>query len=173
MRKLISTILILFSVLPFKTIAQTSKKIVLDEKISFSLPYEWKIIADEPIEDYGWYFSTINSLEGATGLITISWINQVSEIDKTILAIHENMKVDDIYKDGGIEFTGLEPVELAGMEGTTSRYIAYVKNTRIEGRIYCFICKEKTLSIIFQSGYSDMETNKKTLDLLIGTFVCE
>jgi hypothetical protein len=145
----------------------------LDNKISFSLPYEWKTSTDEPIDELGWYFSAENKLEEATGLITITWLNKVSETDKTIIAIHENMKADEIYKEGGIEFTGLEPVKVAGINATSSRYITFVKNTRIEGSIYCFICEEKTVTIIFQSGYSDLEENKKTLELLLKTIICE
>jgi len=167
------TIILLVYFLPLTLTAQSSKKVILDHKVSFNLPFEWKTIADEPVEDYGWYFSAENSLESATGLITITWINHVAETDKTITAIHENMKADEIYKEGGIEFTGMEPVKLAGIDATSSRYVTFVKNTRIEGTIFCFNCEDKTVTIIFQSGYSDLERNKKTLDLLIETLKCE
>jgi hypothetical protein len=173
MKKIFLSILFINTILTSIGYSQTSKKIVLDNKVSFSLPYEWKTITDEPIEELGWYFSAENVLEGATGLITITWINSVAETDKTILSMHENMKADNIYKEGGIEFTGLEPTTFAGTDATTSRYITFVKNTRIEGTILCFNCEEKTVTIIFQSGYSDLDKNRKTLELIKSTFVCK
>lgn len=144
----------------------------LRDGVSFSTEEGWKTTANDSIGDNAYYFSAERGGKEATGLITVTWINKIEDPEK-IVAIHQkSMKSANIYRNPGIEFTAVENDNFAGLEVKCCHYITFVKELKIEGRIYSFNVAKKTITIFTQTGLKDRKLNQKGFDMLQRTFRC-
>ncbi len=144
----------------------------LKNGVSFSLPGNWRTIADESLPDKGFYYSAENTVKNATGLFTLVTINKMENPVKALLVQQRNMKEEAIYKESGIEFTAIENSRFGSMDATKVGYESVVKGTKVAGTIYCFNCSEKTYLIFLQSGLKDQKNNLKIFKLIELTFAC-
>jgi hypothetical protein len=140
--------------------------------ISFSVPEDWKITANDSIGENAYYFSTERTGNKATGLITVTWINRIEKPEE-IIAVHQrSMKSANIYRNPGIEFTAVNPDDFAGLKVLSCRYTTIVKEQKLDGIIYCFNASQKTITIFLQSGLNDKKINQKSFELFKLTFNC-
>lgn len=144
----------------------------LKNGVSFSLPGDWKTISDEALPDKGYYYSAERTGKEASGLFSLVTIRSEENPVKTLLVQQRNMKEEDIYQEGGIEFTAIENCRFGSMEAKKVNYESVIKKTKVTGTIYCFNCSEKTYLLFFQSGLSDLKKNLKAFRLLELTFAC-
>ncbi len=140
--------------------------------ISFSLADKWKVIANDSIGNNAYYFSAERIGAEATGLITVTWINKLENPQETILMHQRTMKISNIYRNPGIEFSSVVHDNFAGLKVESCRYTTIVKEQKLEGEIYCLNSSQKTITIFFQSGMSDKKLNKKAFELVRITFNC-
>ena len=140
--------------------------------ISFSIAEGWKAIANDSIGDNAYYYSAERIGLKATGLITVTWVNKV-EKPETIISMHQqSMKSANMYRNPGIEFSEMIPDNFAGLKVESCRYTTFVKEQKLEGIIYCFNRRQKTITIFFQTGISDQKLNQKAFELFKQTFNC-
>ena len=144
----------------------------MKDGISFSLPQGWKIIANDSIGKNAYYFSAENSEPKATGLITVTWLNEIKNPLETLIMHQKTMKISNIYRNPGIEFTSAIPEKFIGFSAQSCIYTTIVKEQKLEGVIYCFNSSQKTITIFFQTGLNDKKLNKKVLELFKITFNC-
>jgi len=140
--------------------------------ISFSIAGKWKVIANDSIGNDAYYFSAEREGSKSTGLITVTWVNKVEDPSKMIILHEKTMKSANIYRNPGIEFTGIIPGNFSGMKVKSCSYTTIVKDQKLDGIIYCFNSSQKTITIFFQTGYDDHKINQKAFDLLQMTFNC-
>lgn len=142
------------------------------DRVSFSIEESWKITANDSIGDNAYYFSAERTGNRATGLITVTWINKVEDPGK-LLEIHQkSMKSANIFRNPGIEFTAVENDIFAGFMAKRCNYITFVKEQKIEGKIYSFNSSQKSITIFFQTGIEDKKLNQKAFELVRQTFNC-
>ena len=170
----IRSLLIAVILLKICDIAYSKNKEVpyLRNGISFSIAEGWNAIANDSIGDNAYYFSAERTGNKATGLITVTWANKVENPEKTITIHQQSMKSANIYRNPGIEFTGINPDTFAGQKVVSCRYTTVVRNQKLEGVIYCFNSVEKTITIFFQTGLDDQKINEKAFELIRKTFNC-
>jgi len=144
----------------------------LKNGVSFSIPSEWKTIADETLPNKGYYYSAESTAKNTTGLFNLVTINNVENPVKSLLVQQRNMKEEAIYQEAGIEFTEMESCSFGSMDATKVRYESIVKGTKVTGTIYCFNCSEKTYLLFFQSGLPDQKQNAKIFRMIELTFAC-
>ncbi len=144
----------------------------LKNGVSFTLPGNWRTIADEPMPDKGFYFSAESTGKNTTGLFNLVTINTMENPVKTLLVQQRNMKEEELYKDSGIEFTAIENSRFGSMDAARVKYESVVKGTKVAGTIYCFNCSEKTYLVFLQSGMNDLKNNTKVFKLIEITFAC-
>lgn len=144
----------------------------LKNGVSFTLPANWKTIADESLPDKGHYYSAECTGKNATGLFNFVRINTEENPVKTLLVQQKNMEDEAIYKESGIGFTAIEDGRFASMSAKKMDYESIVKGTKISGTIYCFNCAEKTYLIFFQTGIRNKKSNAKAFKLIELTFAC-
>lgn len=164
--------LIIFFTFCQSAISKTKETNYLRDGISFSLPENWKIIANDSIDHNAYYFSAERTGKGATGLITIVWINQIEKPNLTLDGHQKSMKSSNIYRNPGIIFTPIRSDIFAGQKAQSCQYTTIVKDLKLNGTIYCFNAAQKTISIFFQSGIKDLKINFKAFDLVQETFNC-
>lgn len=140
--------------------------------ISFSIAEGWKTIANDSIGENAYYFSAERSGAKATGLITITWINEIEDPEKTIALHQQSMKAANIYRNPGIEFSAVIPDTFAGIKVVSCRYTTVVKEQKLDGVIYCFNSAQKTVTIFLQTGLDDQKLNEKAFALMQLTFNC-
>src|SRR5665647_1398410 len=73
--------------------------------VSFSIAYGWKIIANDSIGNNAYYISAERTGAKATGLITVTWVNNIENTLETITSHQRSMKTAKIYQKSGIEFS--------------------------------------------------------------------
>jgi hypothetical protein len=170
----IRTLVITITILTICNIAFSKTKEVtyLRDGISFSIAEGWKAIANDSIGNNAYYFSAERTGTKATGLITVTWANEVENPDKIIARHQQNMKSANIYRNPGIEFTSVNQDTFAGLKVISCLYTTIVKEQKIEGVIYCFNASQKTITIFFQSGLDDKKINEKAFSLIRRTFNC-
>lgn len=170
----IRSLLIAVILLKICNIAYSKNKEVpyMRNGISFSIAEGWKSIANDSIGDNAYYFSAERTGAKATGLITVTWVNKIENPEKTITTHQQNMKLANIYRNPGIEFTGINSDTFAGQKVVSCRYTTVVKNQKLDGVIYCFNSFEKTITIFFQTGLDDKKINEKAFELIRETFNC-
>jgi hypothetical protein len=144
----------------------------LRDGVSFSVAEDWKVIANDSVGDNAYYFSAERTGTKATGLITVTWVNNLEKPDKMIAVHQQSMKSANIYRNPGIEFSEVIPDKLARLEVKSCRYTTFVKGQKLEGIIYCFNSFKKTITIFFQTGIDDQKLNQKAFDLFRQTFNC-
>jgi hypothetical protein len=144
----------------------------LRDGISLSIEDGWKITANDSIGENAFYISAERTGNKATGLISITWINKVEDPGKMVEMHQKSMKTANIYRNPGIEFTAVENDKFAGLEVKSCHYITFVKEQKLEGRIYSFNVSQKTITIFTQTGLEDRKINQKGFDLLQRTFRC-
>ena len=140
--------------------------------LSFSVSEGWKTVANDSIGENAYYFSAERTGDQATGLITVTWLNQVEDTEKMIQIHQQSMKSANVYRNPGIEFTTVENDIFAGLKGKSCHYITFVKGQKLEGFICCLNSSLKTITIFFQTGLKDHKLNQKAFDLLKQTFNC-
>jgi hypothetical protein len=140
--------------------------------VSFSIPGDWKTIADESLPDKGYYFSAESTSPNSTGLFNLVTIQVEENPVNTLLVQQKNMKAESIYQEGGIEFTEIVNCRFGSIDARKVVYEAIVKRTKVVGTVYCFNCSEKTYLIFFQSGLKEQKKNSKVFDLIESTFAC-
>lgn len=140
--------------------------------ISFSLAHDWKVIANDSIGNNAYYFSAEREEPKATGLITVTWLNEVKDPLETIIMHQKTMKISNIYRNPGIEFTAVIPDKFAGFKVKSCLYTTIVKEQKLEGVIYCFNSSQKTITVFFQTGFGDKKLNQKAFSLFKTTFNC-
>ena len=174
LKTLFRTLLIVIISLTISNIAWSKNKEVpyLRNGISFSVAAGWISIANDSIGDDAYYFSAERSGAKATGLITVTWINKVEDLQKTILLHQQTMQSANIYRNPGIQFSEAMPENFAGQKGLSCRYTTVVKEQKLEGQIVCFNSAQKTITIFFQSGLNDQKMNHKAFELIRQTFNC-
>lgn len=144
----------------------------LRDGISFSIMERWKATSNDSIGTGAYYFSAEREGAKATGLITITWINEVEDPGNTILLHQKTMKGANIYRNPGIEFTEVISDNFGEFKGRSCRYTTIVKEQKLDGFICCFNTSRKTITIFFQSGQNDHNINQKAFDLVRMTFNC-
>ncbi len=144
----------------------------LKNGVSFSLPGDWKTIADESLPDKGHYYSAESTRKNSTGLFNLVTISTEENPVKTLLIQQKNMKDEVLYKDSGIEFTSIENGRFGSMDANKVDYESIVKGIKVCGTIYCFNCSEKTYLIFFQTGIKDQKINMKVFRMIELTFAC-
>jgi hypothetical protein len=166
--------LIIFNLLLFTNIASAKDKEIpfIRDGVSFSIPGDWKFIANDSIGDNAYYFSAERTGKLATGLITVTWVNEVKKTEEIIFNHQQSMRSASIFRNPGIEFTLSEPDNFAGLKGQSCLYTALVKEQKLDGIIHCFNAVGKTVTIFFQSGSDDSKINAKAFELVRQTFNC-
>ena len=106
------------------------------------------------------------------GLITVTWLNEIKNPLETLIMYQKTMKISNIYRNPGIEFTSAIPEKFIGFSAQSCIYTTIVKEQKLEGVIYCFTSSQKTITIFFQTGLNDKKLNKKVLELFKITFNC-
>ncbi len=144
----------------------------LKNGISFSIPIDWKTIADESLPGKGYYYSAESTAKKTTGLFNLVTINNVENPVKSLLVQQKHMKEEVLYQEAGIEFTELENCSFGSMDATKVNYESIVKGIKISGTIYCFNCSEKTYLLFFQTGLKDQKNNAKVFRMIELTFAC-
>jgi hypothetical protein len=144
----------------------------LRDGVSFSIPEDWKVIANDSIGDNAYYFSAERTGIKATGLITVTWVNKAEKPGKMIAIHQQSMKSANMYRNPGIEFSEVIPDNFAGLKVESCRYTTFVKGQKLDGMIYCFNSFKKTITIFFQSGMDDQKPNQKAFELIRQTFNC-
>lgn len=150
--------------------SQCQERQFTHDGISFEILPGWRIIAEEKIDDTGYYFSAESTEEASTGMITVTWIDKLIEPDVALENMQTNMKGAGVYDQSGIQFTGFDPTMVSNYHAIHSRYVTLVENKRIEGSMYTFNCDNKTVTFIFQTGTNDQQDNQKAFDFLLKTF---
>ena len=167
------SLIVVISITICNIVFSKSKEVpYLRNGISFSVAEGWKAIANDSIGNNAYYFSAERTGPKATGLITVTWANEVENPDKIIAQHQQNMKSANIYRNPGIEFTSVNPDTFAGLKVVSCRYTTIVKEQKIEGVIYCFNASQKTITIFFQTGLDDKKINEKAFALIRLTFNC-
>lgn len=173
-RAFIPKLLIIITILTIckAAFSKTKEVTYLRDGISFSIAEGWKAIANDSIGENAYYFSAERTGPKATGLITVTWANEVENPEKIIAQHQQSMKSANIYRNPGIEFTSVNPDTFAGLKVVSCRYTTVVKEQKIEGIIYCFNSSQKTITIFFQTGLDDKKINEKAFALIRLTFNC-
>ena len=140
--------------------------------VTFSIAADWKVIANDSIGNNAFYFSAERTGENATGIITITWINKTDDPVEIMKINQRTMKASNTYRNPGIEFTATEPDNFADQKVQSCRYLTFVKEQKLEGKIYTFNISAKTISIFLQTGIDDKKENQKAFELLQKTFNC-
>ena len=144
----------------------------LKNGVSFSIPIDWKKIADESLPYKCYYYSAESTKKNSTGLFTLVTINNVENPAKSIFVQEKNMKEEAIYREAGIEFTAIESCNFGSIDAKKADYESVVKGTKVSGTIYCFNCSEKTYLLFFQTGLKDKKNNDKVFRMIELTFAC-
>ena len=165
-------LLVTFLLICQKVSAKVKEFPFLRDGISFSIAEGWKITANDSIGENAYYFSAERTGSQATGLISITWINKVEDPGKMLEMHQKSMKSANIYRNPGIEFTAVENDKYAGLEVKCCNYITFVKDQKLEGKIYSFNVAQKTITIFIQTGLEDRKLNEKGFELLQMTFGC-
>ncbi len=140
--------------------------------ISFSIAKDWSIISNDSVGINAYYVSAERSGARSTGLLTVTWLNEVKSPLETIRMHQKTMKASNIYRNPGIEFTSVIPDKFAGYKCQSCLYTTIVKEQKLDGVIYCFTSAQKTITIFFQTGHGDIKINQKAFSLLKSTFNC-
>lgn len=174
MKALVRTALVIVISLTVCNIAFPKGKEVpyLRDGISFSVAEGWNVIANDSIGNNAFYFSAERTGPKATGLVTVTWVNEIEDPEKTIVLHQQSMKAANIYRNPGIEFTAVNPETFAGIKAVNCSYTTVVKEQKLDGIIYCFNSAQKTITIFFQSGPDDQKINEKAFELIRQTFNC-
>jgi len=142
----------------------------LRDGISFTMTDTWKVIANDSIGNNAYYFSAERTGLKSTGIITVTWVNEIKNPLETLIYHQQTMKNANIYRNPGIEFSSVITENFAGLKVESCRYTTIVKEQKLDGTIYCFNSTKKTITIFFQTGLNDQRINQKAFSLFQQTF---
>lgn len=101
----IKYLLISFLTITILTGCQESPETKFEKNgISFTCPTGWKITEEENLDNQGYYLSIEKDGFNSSGLLTVSWVNDILDLNEWLEALMDGLKNDIIYKNSNLKF---------------------------------------------------------------------
>ena len=139
--------------------------------VSFTCPSDWSVTKQEDLDGTGYYLSVEKRGLNASGLLTITWINVVTDSHDYLETIQEEFKNQKLLND--LEFQSARDNSFNGIQSISSDFKFSTLGLKFRGVIHIFIKGENTYSIVKQEAIEDISKNKKGFKLIETTFKVE
>jgi hypothetical protein len=141
--------------------------------ISFTVPDEWKITEEEDLDGQGYYLACEKEGANSSGLVTISTINARNDLAETANQYAEALKKNFTAKNGNPKMSAAKAAVFNGIAAKSVDYTLTLSGIAHEGRIYCFYCGQKTVTVMVQEALEDKELNKAGIEKITSSFACK
>jgi hypothetical protein len=141
--------------------------------VSFNIPAGWKITEQEDIEGKGYYLSCEKDGENSSGLVTITWVNDSTDLKATAVAYGNALKENFKLKKADTKLTPAVKRTFNGRSAMGMDYTLMLSNILHEGHIYCFYGNEKTITVMVQEAVEDKAVNKSGIQEILSSLTSE
>ena len=138
--------------------------------VSFSMPGDWKISEQQPIEEIGYYIAAQKDGFSSSGLFTLTWVKGDLDLAGNIKIYQEEMQNNVVYKSSNLAFTEVKPSKFAGHETLASDFSAKIISVQHRGTIHAFLHNGVTYTVLVQEANDDEDDNKEGFELIEKTF---
>lgn len=140
----------------------------LKDGVSFTYPSGWSITEEEEIDGGGYYLSVEKAGFEASGIVTITWINNIIDSHDYLQLLQEEYENQKMLKE--LEFQPAREAKFNGIQCIASELNFKTLGVAHRGIMYVFTSGEKSYSIIRQEAIEDISKNKDGFDLIESTF---
>ncbi len=138
--------------------------------VKFTAPSGWTLAEEEKINDNGYYVSIEKEGYNASGLLTISWINDSINLTAWLKICEDELKNNMVYRNSHLVFTPVMKGQYNNYSGISKRFSFKLLNLAHEGQIIIFYVGNRTIAIIKQEAIEDSIENKVGFDKLEQSF---
>jgi hypothetical protein len=141
--------------------------------VSFNVPEGWKITEEEDLEGKGYYLSCEKEGANSSGLVTVSWVNDITDLTETAGQYAAAVKENFILKKAEPKLKPVASTSFNGMTAASIDYTLVMETVPHEGHIYCFHGKGKTITVMVQEAVEDKAVNKAGIQEITRSLVSE
>jgi hypothetical protein len=131
------------------------------EGVSLTCPKGWKITEQENIEDQGFYLSMEKEGLDASGLVSISWVNNELALEDWLDIYREELANNIIYKNSNLTFSDPYEAEYNGLPSQAMTFTVSIIGLKHEGIVHAFYGADKTIAVLRQEAIEDSAENKE------------
>jgi hypothetical protein len=166
-------LLLLLSVLLLSSFTMPDEQKFTHSGVSFNIPTGWKITDQEEMEGTGYYLSCEKEGENSSGIVTVTWVNDSSDLEATVEAYSSAIKDNYILKKANPKFSPTVKRRFNGRAAIGMDYTMTLSKIPHEGHIYCFYGKGKTITVMVQEALEDKAVNKPGIDEIVASLISE
>ena len=166
-------IILLFLISSLISCAESPKFAFEKNGVSFTSPSGWSIIGEENFEDEGYYLSIEKDGFDSSGIMTISWINDLLDLDEYIKIHIDELKSNIIYKNSNLIFEPILDNEFNRINTRSSSYEFKLLGLKHKGIIHSFYGKNRTYLILKQEALEYTFKNKQGFNIMEESFMIE
>jgi len=169
--KYLKSIICVFLIIGFSCETQKSGGGFSQDGLSFKYPSGWNITEQENLDGAGYFLSIEKTGFDASGLLTITWINEILDSSEYIELIQEEYENQRLLSD--MEFESARNNNFNGIQSISCDFRFKAMGIKHRGIVHVFLKNEKTYSIVKQEALEDISINKQGFDLIESTFKIE
>jgi hypothetical protein len=155
-------IIVILSVLTFAFSCREAPETKFDrDGISLICPKGWKITEQENIEDQGFYLSMERDGFDASGLVSVSWVNNELALEDWLDIYREELANNLIYKNSNLTFSDPYEAEYNGLPSQAMTFTVSIVGLKHEGIVHAFYGADKTIAVLRQEAIEDRADNKE------------
>jgi hypothetical protein len=165
-------VLLLPVILLFSFAAPNEEKFT-NSGVSFTVPDGWKITEQEDLDGKGYYLSCEKDGANSSGLVTISWVNDSTDLKELATTYGNAVKENFILKSANPKMSPVVSRTFNGHPATGMDYTMKMATIPHEGHIYCFYGNGKTITVMVQEAVEDKAANKPGIAQITSSLVSE
>jgi hypothetical protein len=140
--------------------------------VSFSIPAGWEITDQEDLDGAGYYLSCEKTGVNASGLVTVSWVNEERSLAEIAVAYADNLTENFVAKKADPKMSAQQKSTYNNIPAVKMGYTMKLMGTSFHGTIYCFHLCDKTITVLVQEADEDVKENKAGIHEIEGSFKC-
>lgn len=128
--------------------------------VYFKVPDGWKITDEEDFDGKGYYLSCEKNGANSSGLVTVSWVNDSTDLTSTAENYAAELKKNYILKTANPIMKPVKQTTFNGKKAMAIAYMMTLANLPHEGHIYSFYGNHKTITVMMQEALEDHAENR-------------
>jgi len=160
----------LFAFMALLISCQNSAPTVFNKNgVSFSYPSDWAI-SDEEAFDAGYYVSIDRDGFSSSGLVTLTWVDQILDLNDHLEFYKNEFRENAIYKNSDLTFNEKKETEFNGIPALAVSYTVTILTVKHEGKMYAFNDDNRTYLVVKQGATDDRAQNESGFKSIEETF---
>lgn len=158
--------------IPFLFISclDSPEKEIVKEGLTFTLPAGWKMVNDDIIEGQGHFIALEKRGFSSSGLIAITWINEIIDLDNWLELYMDALGDNIIYKNSNLTYDEPRKGEYNGIETTSVNFTVKIIGIGHQGVIHAFYGNARAYIILQQEAVADNYKNKNGFETFEKSF---